>query len=318
MSVKKGKLKRLVWDAIKHEESTMHMFLPKRRCRDDSVQDLIHYLKELLEAKTKNHGRPFGITKKRRLMHLTKRVEDLYHCTSKRAAKLIKTGGGVMTRGSAGLAGGGIYFACSKESANRKALHTGQTLLCRVKLGRCLVISKNGDPDINFRDLLEIGYDSVCIPRTNGTEYVVYNSDQVQIISYTGNPPTTHPKSTNATPNHTTAPAPAPAKYVATAKPTIAAAAAAAAAEPTTETRFAWGTKSDVSVSTAAAAPATYSELARYKPATGPSVEREKAERANEFPKGVGLSSDEFFAAQQDLPGRASLWQTTDISCVIL
>ena len=84
-----------------------------------------------------------------------------------------------MLRGSSGLANGGIYFAVNKGDTNHKAHKKGVLLKCRVKLGKVKRISSSGDSSITFNSLLNQGYDSVEIPRPGGTEYVVYNKDQV-------------------------------------------------------------------------------------------------------------------------------------------
>jgi len=52
----------------------------------------------------------------------------------------------------------------------------------RVRLGRVKTISPNGDAGITFKSLVEEGYDSVKILRTNGDEYVVYNYDQIDVL----------------------------------------------------------------------------------------------------------------------------------------
>ena len=84
-----------------------------------------------------------------------------------------------MNRGSTGLAGGGIYFATSAAATGHKAHKSGVILCCKVLLGRVKTIAPGGDGSITFRQLQQEGYDSVKIPRANGTEFVVYNSDQV-------------------------------------------------------------------------------------------------------------------------------------------
>lgn len=117
-----------------------------------------------------------------RITRLRSNQMTLYHQTdSEAAAKIAQSG--KMLRGSTGLAGGGIYFATSKEHTQHKALHFGKMLTCNVMLGNVKVISKYGDSSITFKKLISEGYDSVCIPRDNGYEYVVYNHDQVSILN---------------------------------------------------------------------------------------------------------------------------------------
>lgn len=105
----------------------------------------------------------------------------LYHQTSPQAASAIMASQR-MLRGSEGLAGGGIYFAESPRETFGKAHEHGVILSCKVLLGRVRTIPSSGDRYVNFGSLLESGYDSVLIPRPGGTEYVVYNSDQVPSI----------------------------------------------------------------------------------------------------------------------------------------
>ena len=112
---------------------------------------------------------------------LNTNIKTLYHQTDRPSANEILQSQN-MLRGSSGLAGGGIYFAISKEDTNRKAHKKGVFLKCRVKLGNVKKISSNGDNSITFSSLQAQGYDSVEIPRPGGTEYVVYNKDQVYSI----------------------------------------------------------------------------------------------------------------------------------------
>ena len=105
----------------------------------------------------------------------------LYHQTDYEIANLIsKTG--FKRVGNKGLAGSGIYFATSKEHTEHKAINKGVIFECEVYLGNIKTISKYGDESITFEKLKKEGYDSVCIPRDNGWEYVVYMDDQVKIL----------------------------------------------------------------------------------------------------------------------------------------
>jgi hypothetical protein len=89
-----------------------------------------------------------------------------------------------MLRGSSGLAGGGIYFAESERETQGKAHSHGVMIVANVKLGRSKHVPPNGDQSITHRSLIHEGYDSVMIPRPGGTEWVVYNYDQVEIIQH--------------------------------------------------------------------------------------------------------------------------------------
>lgn len=110
-------------------------------------------------------------------------VKRLYHQTSPEAANAIMASG-KMKRGSSGLAGGGIYFANSPAHTNHKALAKGVVLECEVKLGDIHTTMRDGDRTITFLKLLnmEPPKDSVLIPRKNGIEFVVYNTDQIRVV----------------------------------------------------------------------------------------------------------------------------------------
>ena len=112
---------------------------------------------------------------------LNQNIRILYHQTSEEAWVTIRASG-KMLRGNDGLAGAGIYFAESPRGTMGKVHHKGVMITARVKLGRVKVIPETGGA-CTFRGLLSQGYDSVQIPRQNGTEWVVYNHDQVQILS---------------------------------------------------------------------------------------------------------------------------------------
>lgn len=155
----------------------------ERRRYMDGSWGLVHlklYRDDLQLAINKRHGEPYGMLKCERNKRLNENIRVLYHCTSEGAADDIKKEG-KMRRGKTGMAGGGIYFALTEQDAARKALSSGYMLKCTVKLGNTKTIDMDGDPSIRFRKLLKEGYDSVCIPRINGQEYVVYNWDQVTV-----------------------------------------------------------------------------------------------------------------------------------------
>jgi hypothetical protein len=107
--------------------------------------------------------------------------KQLYHQTSPEYAQAIRLDGR-FSRGSSGLAGAGIYFAESESETNGKAHNHGAMFTCSVSLGNSRVIGPHGDSTVTFQNLLQSGYDSVTILRPGGTEYVVYNSDQVRIL----------------------------------------------------------------------------------------------------------------------------------------
>jgi hypothetical protein len=106
----------------------------------------------------------------------------LFHQTDQSCADAICSSQR-MERGSDGVAGGGIYFAASAEATHGKAHRRGVILSARVRLGRSLRLPASGDGSLTFQQLLARGYDSVIIDRHGGTEYVVYNWDQVSNIT---------------------------------------------------------------------------------------------------------------------------------------
>ena len=106
----------------------------------------------------------------------------LYHQTDEASAQSILSTQ-KMLRGSSGLAGGGIYFAESPSATEGKAHQHGVILRARVRVGRYLETS-SPDSDMTYSRLRSMGYDSVKITgRRTGTEWVVYNHDQVERIS---------------------------------------------------------------------------------------------------------------------------------------
>lgn len=114
--------------------------------------------------------------------HLDSNVMTLYHQTNEQNARSILASQSFRCS-SSGMAGPGVYFATSKSDTDHKANNKGVVLQCRVRLGRVRRVTQSGDSSISFSSLLSSGYDSVEIPRSGGTEYVVYNSDQVSSIS---------------------------------------------------------------------------------------------------------------------------------------
>jgi hypothetical protein len=113
---------------------------------------------------------------------LNQNSRKLFHQTSIENFNSIRSEGR-MTRGSdGGIAGNGIYFAETPGETHGKARVRGAIFSARVKLGRSKQITSSGDASITFRNLLNEGYDSVMVPRSGGTEWVVYNFDQVKDI----------------------------------------------------------------------------------------------------------------------------------------
>lgn len=114
-------------------------------------------------------------------------VKRLFHQTSRIAAEAIVSSG-TMKPGSGGLAGSGIYFATSPEDTYHKANYKGVVLVCEVQLGEVHFTKASGDSTMTFRKLLNMNSpkDSVLIPRKNGIEYVVYNTDQIRVIGFIG------------------------------------------------------------------------------------------------------------------------------------
>lgn len=119
-----------------------------------------------------------------RMERLMSHQKILYHQTNQQAAEAIKQSR-KMKRGSSGLAGGGIYFTESIHQSHNKARQTGYMVVAKVKLGKPKRIAVSGDSSVTYQKLLAEGYDSVLIPRANGEEWVVYNWDQVEVLSVT-------------------------------------------------------------------------------------------------------------------------------------
>ena len=107
----------------------------------------------------------------------------LYHQTDSHTANIIiKTQH--MKPGTLGLAGGGIYFATTKELTGHKAHKHGVILEATVSLGRILTLESSGDSSMTLSKLKNLGFDSTCISRPvhSGHEYVVYDSKRVLSI----------------------------------------------------------------------------------------------------------------------------------------
>jgi len=131
--------------------------------------------------RSRHSSRAISTSSGDRSSRLASNVTTLYHQTSPSAARSIISSQ-QMTRGSNGLAGGGIYFAASPGDTHAKAHEHGVILAAKVKLGRVKDVV-NQDSSASFASLSAEGYDSVRINgRSSGVEYVVYNWDQVSDI----------------------------------------------------------------------------------------------------------------------------------------
>jgi len=118
--------------------------------------------------------------------------KELYHETSPEAWSSIKKDYKMLrSQSSNRVAGAGIYFAMAKEKTEFKALQKGVMITCQVRLGRMLEVGRNGQEDVQFpltfRNLAHLNFDSVHCKRDpedpTKDEFVVYNSDQVEIKS---------------------------------------------------------------------------------------------------------------------------------------
>ena len=119
---------------------------------------------------------------------ITQNTQVLYHVTDAASARAIEESG-VMLRGRSNcLFGSGIYFAKTVDIAARKARSAGAVVTAEVDLGRSY-LPEAGDATLGFRKLQEMGFDSVhgraapLGPLSFHDEYVVYNADQVRVVS---------------------------------------------------------------------------------------------------------------------------------------
>mmetsp|Transcript_42879 Transcript_42879/g.68804 ORF Transcript_42879/g.68804 Transcript_42879/m.68804 type:complete len:193 (-) Transcript_42879:41-619(-) len=104
----------------------------------------------------------------------------LYHVTNQAGADGIGQKK-QMIRGGSGKFGGGVYFAESEQIAKSKALYKGYVIKANVLVGTELQVQTTGN--YTFRELWKKGYDSVWAPTYS--ERVIYNYDQVEILSIT-------------------------------------------------------------------------------------------------------------------------------------
>ena len=107
----------------------------------------------------------------------------LYHQTNTTNAASIRRQNMLVPGPVTGMAGSAVYFATNAYDTNRKATRKGWMVTAKVRLGKTKTIHVEGDTSITFESLLAEGYDSVHIPRPGGPEYVIYNSDHIQIES---------------------------------------------------------------------------------------------------------------------------------------
>jgi len=107
----------------------------------------------------------------------------LFHQTDSATAEIILRTQ-EMKPGRQGLAGGGIYFATTKELTSHKAHAHGTILKAYVSLGKILTLESGGDNSMTLGKLQSQGFDSVCIARqvSSGHEYVVYDPERVLLI----------------------------------------------------------------------------------------------------------------------------------------
>ena len=138
----------------------------------------------ILPALNPSNWQPRAPNKTNPQRHATDAAAVLYHQTSKRIADIILNTQ-VMKPGTAGVAGGGIYFATTPELTEHKAHRKGVILEARVSLGRVHELDRDGDHQMSLSKLQQMGYDSVCINRghSSGLEYVVYEPERVLEIS---------------------------------------------------------------------------------------------------------------------------------------
>eukprot|EP01083_Nonionella_stella_P092361 258555_1 len=125
-----------------------------------------------------NYNPNGNLSRQQRLAIGERRI--LFHQTDTESAYSILSSGKFKC-GSSGVAGAGIYFATTECDTNHKAHKKGIVIKCMVKLGNVQTINKK--KKISAHSLSQSGYDSICIRRQSGKEYVVYNTDQIQILS---------------------------------------------------------------------------------------------------------------------------------------
>jgi ubiquitin len=102
---------------------------------------------------------------------------NLYHCTSLKAAQLIK-------RSGFGNSSDSIYFANSASCAQRTAAEWGAVIECIVDLGK-VFRAKDGDDmaSLDVEGLKSMGFNSACIPGKApcSEEYCVFDSARAKV-----------------------------------------------------------------------------------------------------------------------------------------
>ena len=113
----------------------------------------------------------------------------LYHITSRESAERILASG-QMLPGSQGAYGAGIYFCNNAKACLGKAHQRGYLITARVRMGTAAVVTQSGNRTLSR--LKAESCDSVFAPkgpRGGAAEYVVYASEQVDVLDatpYTG------------------------------------------------------------------------------------------------------------------------------------
>mmetsp|Transcript_15431 Transcript_15431/g.34010 ORF Transcript_15431/g.34010 Transcript_15431/m.34010 type:complete len:149 (+) Transcript_15431:49-495(+) len=113
-------------------------------------------------------------------------VKMLYHITSSgEEIKLAEH----MVRGAGGIVGPGMYFADTAVACKAKAKSKGWLIKARVFLGKSKAMSTAEAQKYTFTELQTEGYDSLVLSGlSSGVEYIVYNKDQVELVSITAEP----------------------------------------------------------------------------------------------------------------------------------
>jgi len=116
--------------------------------------------------------------KKKRMERLVKNgLTTVYHETCHFAAESILTQK-EWKKGSGGIVGGAIYFAKNQKDTRRKAHSHGVIFEIQVYLGDKYNVD-HSDKNIDIYKLIKEQKDSIEVARAGGTEYVIYNPDQI-------------------------------------------------------------------------------------------------------------------------------------------
>eukprot|EP00932_Pfiesteria_piscicida_P005760 SRR837773.15673.p2 GENE.SRR837773.15673~~SRR837773.15673.p2 ORF type:complete len:147 (-),score=58.22 SRR837773.15673:20-403(-) len=113
---------------------------------------------------------------------------ELFHSTSQEAGAKIQATKR-MRPGVDGVLGRGIYFAETQQACEKKALHHGAMVRCRVDLGKCLFVSEGdaiwrmlSDGGFGEKKLKNAGISSVCCDFNGGREYCVFDPSRVKVL----------------------------------------------------------------------------------------------------------------------------------------